>query len=483
MVKLRFNQIMEWLVLFLLGVSFIGVLIDKVFGLFLFAIFVFLVYKYKKIPVLSGLKSIKQNFAAILLTAFILRLLWVLIIPTKPISDFGLMYGYAQKVAQGDYSGFHGYGYFARFAHDTVTVLYFSLFYKFSSAPLFSIKIANVLFSTFSVFLLYKVVEKIYDDRQTALVSMLLYALYLPSIMYNSQTMQENIATSFYLLSTYYFLAAVKNQTQDKWDKVKLLVFCGLGLAVGHMFRMVGYIFLLAYLFYYLFYKRFKNLVIELPFIIISCLVPIIILSSLLVSSGITETQLWNSKEPYWTSILKGTNIEAYGHWNLDDAEISELYKYDPVKITEASKQIIKDRLLNTPKLKLLGFSIIKFESEWAVPDMSAYIWTIPGAVDYFAFAKFFAKSNLILTGLASSFYLILLFMSILGLHRNKDRPVEINFFLILYLGYALFLMLIEAQARYAYMLSWIFIIFAAGGVRLKDDTVVKVYSDRSIEY
>ena len=60
------------------------------------------------------------------------------------------------------------------------------------------------------------------------------------------------------------------------------------------------------------------------------------------------------------------------------------------------------------------------------------------------------------------SFYIILLALSYVGLYKNKSKRKNlIDLLYILFGGMSLQLLLIEAQDRYSYPLSWIFIILA----------------------
>lgn len=464
------SSFLSWFVLsFLVFIFFISLLTLKPVFSFTSLIFVFLlIFQRSRLRVLGSklinLLHLNNPLPFILLLAFVLRLLWVILIPTNPISDFDLMYKSAQTVQQGNFSVFHNYEYFARFSHDTMTVLYYSLYYNLTSNPLAIIKLVNVLFSTLAVLFMYKIVKQLYS-REPGLVASFLLAIYPPFVMYNSQTMSENLALPFYLISIYYFLLFSKAKP-DSEQKIRYLCFCGLALSAANMFRMVGVIFLIAYISYFVIYKGIRKSIFTMPVIFAGYLIPMYLISSLLITNGITETHLWKSKEPYWTSILKGTNFASVGHWNPEDAKLPELYNYDPDQITQAAKQIIKQRLGNASAQELSLFYAAKLGAEWASSEMSAYYWTVPPAPDTpvtNTIRKFEAK----ILNTTTLFYLSLLYFGILSLIKNKLRhPEEIDFFAILLCGFILLYLITEAQGRYVFIISWIFVIFAAGGLR-----------------
>lgn len=460
-------------------------LLSKIF-IFIIIFILLIVFKDKLIGVwslvLPNKLSIRNTLILIIGLAFIIRFLWILLIPTVPFSDFKLMYECAQNVQQGDFSCFHNYEYFARFAHDTMTVLYFSLFYNLTDNPLFLVKFFNVIFSTLSVYYMYKIVAQIYN-KQLGLLAAFLLAIFPPFIMYNSQTMSENLAIPFYLISVYYFVLYINNKDAFHRYGTKYLCFCGFALSMANMFRMVGLVFLIAYIMYFIIYKGIKRSVSRVSIILAAYVIPMYLISSLLVFNGITEIHLWNSKEPSWTSVLKGTNFDSIGHWNEEDAKIPDIYNHDPDKITLASKQIIKERLLNAPPEKLFTFYLAKFGSEWIYPEMSAYYWTVPVVSESNSLSPLlvnkFQTEILIATML---FYFFLLFFSILSMMRNKGQPEERNFFVILFFGFVMLLLITEAQARYAFIISWIFIILAIGGLKGLLDTNFKVQHGKSVK-
>ena len=76
------------------------------------------------------------------------------------------------------------------------------------------------------------------------------------SILYVPVYCSENVAIPFYLASIYCFILVVNNKKSSLY-----LILSGLLLSVGHLFRMVAYIVLIAYLMYILIYdnETYKN--------------------------------------------------------------------------------------------------------------------------------------------------------------------------------------------------------------------------------
>lgn len=74
-----------------------------------------LMYKRIKIDMdkIKKYLSREKSIFYILLIAFIIRLAWILIVRTAPISDFQLMYEAGKNIANGNYSCFYGNNYFS----------------------------------------------------------------------------------------------------------------------------------------------------------------------------------------------------------------------------------------------------------------------------------------------------------------------------------------------------------------------------------
>lgn len=394
----------------------------------------------------------KNILVHILILAFALRLLWVLLVPTKPTSDFALMYNSAASVAQGNYTDFHGTSYFARFAHNTIAILYYSIFYNFTNNPLFILKILNVFFQTLAVFAMYLLINELYKDKKIARYGAFFMAIFPPFIMYCSQVVSENMAIPFYIFSIYYFFKSLHTEKSYLFP-----ILAGILLSIGNLFRMVGAVFVIAYLMYTLFYMGYKNLVKKGIPLVMGFILPLYLISTILLSNNITDTQLWKSKEPYHTSILKGTNIEALGRWNPEDAVLPDKYNYDPELVKEASKNIIKERLTSTPINALIPFYVKKLVFQWGMGDYGAYGWTVP--VSDSNTITNFLNSNSLLVMIICNIMLLIVLLRILKKTINKNSVKDFDyFFIILFAGYVLLYLITEMQSRYSFIVCWLFL-------------------------
>jgi 4-amino-4-deoxy-L-arabinose transferase-like glycosyltransferase len=377
-------------------------------------------------------------------------------VPTLPVSDFHLMYITGADVAKGNYYAFHDYAYFARFTHNTVTVLYFSLFYKLSSSPLFLIKLGNVFFQTAAVYGLYLAVKELLGEKK-AIVSAFILAVFPPFIIYTSETMSENMAMPFYIFAVYLFLAVTKG-SKSKW----FLLLCGIAVSIGNMFRMVGIVFIIAFIMYNLIYKKIKKGTAASALILAGFLLTTFLVSQALIASGITENHLWKPKESSITSILRGTNLETGGRWNTKDADVPGSVNNDPEKVKEVAGAIIKERLTTTPLPRLIFHYLQKLIMQWSKGDFNATGWTLY-EVSNTPLANSIKYISYEISLAGQLFYLVILYRAFTAIKRRQYMNItEFNFLYILFGGFILMLLITEFQERYAFIAAWLFPILAA---------------------
>ena len=403
-------------------------------------------------------KKVNKNkmLIGILTAGFILRFLWAFITPSIPTSDFKNMYDNAQNLLQGNNSAFLGLGYFARFPHMTPYTLYLSFIIKyFGSNALIVVKGLNVILSTASIYLVYLICNSIFKDYKRPLIGAFIMSVLPSSILYVAVYCSENVAIPFYLLSIYLFILVVNNKKNSL-----LLILCGLFLSIGHLFRMIAYIVLIAYVMYILIYdnenifKKLRNML----FIIVPFVILFVFVGNALVDLKITDRKLWNGSEPSnLTSAVRGSNIESGGSWNPEDAEFMANLLEDREALEKACKERIIERYTTTPPLKLVNFFVGKFTSQWSYGDNAGAYWSELDIPD--------SKIKFDISGKGTSSYQIvysvILLLIIIGLFNRRQLCENkiINLFYIILCGFGAAFLILETQSRYAFIVSFIFAI------------------------
>lgn len=413
------------------------------------------VYKIIKSKRLINSKKI----ILIILLGLSLRILWLININTLPSSDFLLLYNSAIDLTNNDNTVFTGVNYIARFPHLSYMIVYMALIMKIFGQSLFIIKIGNLVFSVITMYLVYKVSLEVFEKENIALLSLGVSVIFTPMITYVGVLATENIAIPFYLASIYYFLRAIKGGIS-----VKLLIISGLLLGIGNLFRMVAVIVLIAYAMYIIIFEN-KNIIVKIrgTIVIISMFIIVTVSGSFLLKSfGITEVHLWKGREPAITNILKGSNIKSFGRFNEEDATMPDKYNYDYDKVKEVAIDIIKERLTTTSPIRLGIFYSGKFIGQWSQGDMSGISWSESGS------EKLGIINSGNYRGVVQFIYMIIILLSFISLFNTKRIFGEnqiINLFYIILCGYGCFYLITEMQGRYAYIVCWLFIIFATSGI------------------
>lgn len=403
-------------------------------------------------------KKVNKNkmLISILAAGLILRVIWAFMTPSIPTSDFKNMYDNAQNLLQGDTSAFFGLGYFARFPHMTPYTLYLAFIVKyFGSNALTVVKGLNVILSTSSIYLVYIICNSIFKDYKRPLIGAFIMSVLPSSILYAAVYCSENVAIPFYLLSIYLFIIVVNNKKNSLY-----LLLCGLLLSVGHLFRMIAYIVLIAYVMYILIYDNEKILkkLRNITFIIVPFVLLFVLVGNALVSLNITDRKLWDGSEPSnLTSAVRGSNIESGGSWNPEDAEFMANLLEDREALEKACKEKIIERYTTTPPLKLANFFVGKFTSQWSYGDNAGAYWSeldIPDDKIIFDISGKGTSSYQIV-------YSIILLLIIVGLFNRRQLSEHkiVNLFYIILCGFGAAFLILETQSRYAFIVSFIFAI------------------------
>ncbi|WP_026882567.1 glycosyltransferase family 39 protein [Clostridium akagii] len=150
------------------------------------------------------MKKLRANYYKIItVVGILLSILWIVFVNTKPYSDFSYYNSVARQVASGGQWG------------DTYTSVGYSIvlgfIYKLFGSSIMVAKIFNVVLTTLSYLLLYKIlkgIEKISEGRKKLIYT--LFVLFPSNIFYNSLLGTEIIFTTVFLLITLVYFSELK---------------------------------------------------------------------------------------------------------------------------------------------------------------------------------------------------------------------------------------------------------------------------------
>ena len=391
----------------------------------------------------------KDKLWIIIGIALVIRIVWIITVPSVPVSDYATMYDSAERVLHGDFSGMHGTGYFARYPHLVLSVMYMA-FMKllFGNDALMAIRVISVFLSIINIFLIHNISKYFVKSENMRLTVALCSALFPPFITYVSTFCTENLAIPFLLLGILYFCKIVKGDAS-----IKNVILCGLFMGISNMFRGVGAIVIIA-MGIFLFLQPVKKRIKTLCIIIAYTLAITGLVSTVLLLSGVTEAHIWNGKESGITYFLKGLNVDAKGAWNETDAKFVEEHLLDE-DFNEQCIDIIKERLEEKSAYELTVFFFNKFVNQWVYGDCNGTYWAFMNTPIKYHY-PIDAYSQMVSCGL--------LLLSLISLFKRQDGYE--SFLHILLCGFGLFFLVFESQPRYAYIIYWVFIPLAVQGLQ-----------------
>jgi 4-amino-4-deoxy-L-arabinose transferase-like glycosyltransferase len=393
-----------------------------------------------------------QFLVFLFIIAFVSRFIWILNVNTPIISDFSVMYQGAIDAAKGNFE-FGKTIYFTTWVYQLGFTMYQAVIIKFFGEGPFILKLLNILYSTGTTILVYKIAVTVFNEV-CGRVAGIIYAIFIPSIVMTSVLTNQQLATFLFYLGFYLLML-------DDKSKRNLWIYSGIFIALGDIIRPLGSLILLAigiFLFLTQFLggdrgRKFSSIK-KFTGIVVTYFLIHVVISQLFISMDITEYPLSN-RDPQWKFVL-GFNHDSGGWYSNEDAEYVGQFPVGNER-EKAETKLIKERIED--KQRLLKLLWIKLGSMWSGFD-GAMDWSLGHA----------ERTNMInnLFKFERIMYLIMIFFGIISFVKLiKDgftRKVLVLFFLLI-LGYVAIHLFIEIQTRYRYFIIPSFVIIQSYGV------------------
>lgn len=384
---------------------------------------------------------------------FAVRMTWIIWNPTKPESDFLLMYNAALMAVSGDFS-FGNSAYFTSFPYQFGFTMYEALIIKLFGNSIFVLKFLNILFSVGSAVILYYSASKAFNET-CGRIAMLIYLFYIPNIIMCSVLTNQHISIFFFLLGCFLLL--------KRPHSILIGLFAGFAFSVGNLMRPIGIVYLAAIVLFFvpILWGQWRTSPKKQGIAAASRLAGVIavfylvqhLVSFSLISSGVTSNSLFGG-DKYW-KFMVGLNAETIGGWNLDDARYANQYSFGDER-HQAELARIKERLEHKPEVVLLMGK--KLVAMWGAPDSSAF-WSLQG-LDKGKLERLLKKWESPIYVLISMFGLV----AMIALWRSRNYGDHL-FYVSLLLMYAGAHLIIEIQTRYRLDLIPVMILLQSYGV------------------
>jgi hypothetical protein len=386
-----------------------------------------------------------KNFTIYLVIASLLtRLLTIILMNIPQVTDYYLINEAAMKFANNDIS-FVNDSYFSMWPYQLGFTLYEGLIYKIIP-NIWALKILNIIYTTLTVLLIYKISKKFTTERASRMASLLYMILPLPLIL--NVTLNNHILSALLILDSTTFLIKKKIKTSD-------YIIASILIAIANIIRPESIIIVFSLLLFMLIKmkkKTFKKLFINYILFVSIYLLINIGASKLLILTNFNKDGLKNTN-PTWKFVL-GTNYDSCGHYSYED-EVNILGN------KELQIDTIKNRI--SDPIKDIKLATCKINSFWTLNDFD-----VKGEqfnekkilnIDFNYIKKQVISVNSII-------YLTTLLMAIIGIIKYKKEMYKNNSILfVIFMIVTFFVyLLIEIQARYTYLnIISIFIISSYG--------------------
>lgn len=308
--------------------------------------------------------------------AFMVRWLFVLLVPAEPVSDFQTMYDAARELARGN-NVMNDSNYFQWWPYQSAFVVWMTLWIRLFGADVFFFQMTNCLFGAGCAVLVYALARR-FASPQGARAAGVLYLLYPGSIVLAPVLTNQHLS-ELLLLAALYIVTGGK---EDLRSRVFRGGAAGLVLALSNAMRpsaVVVALAVLALLILELF--RWKELGRSglLP-VAAGALAVVAVyflagegLSFLFRATGLNRDGLVNNI-PEWKFVL-GLNLESSGAYNKADGDfVFGDGRLAPAQ--EAARQLLEERLADLTPGRLLMLFLRKIRALWGKFEPTYWVMT-----------------------------------------------------------------------------------------------------------
>ena len=430
--------------------------------------------------------ALEAGFVIIVLAAAaVVRLLIVKNIPMAPASDYKTFYEVAELLKKGtlqqDGEGYCNY--IAMFPHVMGYSFLLKLIFTWFGTSVFAGQCANIVLSTATVFLVYRIARKL-GGRPAGILAILLGAFWPSQILYITTLSSEYAFTFFLYLAILLFVHLVQDYhggTEKPVIPILLHILLGGIIAVTAAIRPMALILLIAIVLCLLPQKmKLPNIprndmslwlrLLEKGWMrCVLIIIPYMIVSNIITTDiEMTINQsVPSASVSFGYNLLVGLNLNSYGGWNEEDSK----FLYDNLDSTGsaiqaqiASRDLAFVRLQEDPKA-LLNLFIKKYEVLWGNDDYGA-TWNLILLQDQEHLTTPISNFLYTVRDYNNVLYISTVFFSIIALiYLWKKKGSYAYLLTLLYLGTVAMHLLVENQNRYHFHALQIFVILAAVGV------------------
>jgi 4-amino-4-deoxy-L-arabinose transferase-like glycosyltransferase len=401
----------------------------------------------------------RKYFFILLFLCFIVKFTWIYFFRIQPYVDYATIYRTAVQLTK---SWVIQSRYVALFPHIMGYASFLSIFLKIFGTHHIISPILNVILSTISMALIYKICKKIGGAR-AAIIASILWILFPSQTIYNMFVLSEPYYST--LLLFIWLLIIIVHEKMPQLNTKKIFLYAvviGLLLALMNMSRPVAAIPIIA-LAIWLFIINTGHIDTKMLFQKKAIYFLLIIITYYAMGLAVNKYNTVRLGEEVASipgyNIYVGFNMNSYGVWNEMDSALLYHYNDQPgwsandvqKKMLEEAKKRILSGHIDFPTLFYYKFLYLLGD------DSAAASIYAPSALGH-------VERYVVITNV---FYYFLLAASLFGvLYALKNKSKSPQFFICLYfIGLTMAHMLTEVEKRYHYSATLSIVILAALGI------------------
>ena len=396
------------------------------------------------ILLISKSKKIKHFEILLFIISLLIRLIVITVINSPQIDDSQKLLEASYMFARGDYS-FSNTLYFKMWGYQIGLVIYQGILLKLFNSE-FLLKFLNIIYSSLTVVIVYKLSKKFTNEKAARITSML-YMIYPKTLIMNTYLYNQILSAILMYIGIYILLK--DNKT------IKDYIISSIFIALGNIIRPEGIVIIFSLLVYIILIinkTNKKDLLKKLSIFIIIYLLIINTSSFIVKTSNISKVGLKNTN-PIWKFVL-GFNYESCGTYNIKDEGIITNYQKEKETVINRIKSN------NTPKL------LVCKTSKFWLPSIERIRFNNNKTYNLLNFKISYNLIEKIGSNLSRNIYTITLIMTIIGVIINKNKLYKNNsiYLVILFITTFFVYELIEINSKYTYfILVSIFILSSYG--------------------
>ncbi len=408
--------------------------------------------------------SKRAYIIAVLVLTAVPRLVWVILVPTEPFSDFLHFHNYAVNASKGMFREY--FEQFTVFPFKFGYGLFVALIYRIFGVSLSAVRYTNAFLSMVLVLLVYETGRKVFDEESARLAG-ILFALWPAQIMFTSVMASEHVFMVFFMAALLLFYEILDNAAKIKAYILALLT--GICLAVSQVVRPMATLLLVVFAIYLFFFakgdkKPVKGIIKNASILaVITAGFVISLLSISAVVCRLTGVPVWRASSGY--NMMVGTNFESSGTFNDEDYELVKKYDYDYDRVHAEGFRIAMERIKSRP-LRFLKLVEEKFEIQWASEEYG-YIWSTRKIEETSPTGRIAASHPRFFIAVSQVYYMGILTFVIAGCVFALKKGIYLMVpLLLVFEGMVAAYTLLEVQPRYHYPVVPLFLLVGAYGIK-----------------